>query len=54
MNKIPDYELEKHEFLINFVVVTRGETYEECYQKAIISAKEFIDNYFKHNYLRQF
>jgi len=26
----------------------------ECYEKAIISAREFIDNYFKHNYLRQF
>jgi hypothetical protein len=47
-------EQQKIIFFINFSVETKGETYEECYEKAIVSAKEFIDNYFKHNYLRQF
>ena len=46
-------KIQEEEFSINFIIVTRGETYEECYGKAIISAKEFIDNYFKHNYLKQ-
>jgi hypothetical protein len=51
MDKI---EIQKIIFFINFSVETEGKTYQECYEKAIVSSKNFIDNYFKHNYLRQF